>query len=137
MTDNVVDLSHTLPTLPDAGQVAGTYSVVGYCSLDDVLDFKIDPARGTSSRVALVLICGVEGSATGGTKTFSVVAAEHVEADQVADAQRVFSKLRNLAMRLRADPTEPLKRDRSFFGTPPDSANKCRTLQSQPTDASM
>ena len=62
---------------------------------------------------------------------------EHVDPDQVTDAKTVFDELRNLAMRLQTDPTEPLKRDRSFFTTSPDSAKKCRTLQSQPTDASM
>ena len=138
VTDNIVDVSHPLPLDANDAEVAGTNTLVAYCSLDDVLNFKLDPARGASSRVALVLICGVEGAAASdGKKTFSVEAVEHVDLDQVTDAKTVFDKIRNLATCLQTDPTEPLKRDRSFFTTSPDSAKKCRTLQSQPTDASM
>ena len=102
-----------------------------------MLNFKLDPARNAASLVALVLICSVEDEASGDKKTFSVEAVEHVEPDQVVSAQTVFSKLRKLVMHLQSDPQETLKRNRSNFSMPPDSANKCRTLQSQPTDASM
>ena len=101
------------------------------------MNLKLDPARNAASRVALVFICSVEDEVSGDKKILSVEAVEHVEPDQVVRAQTVFSKLRKLAMRLQSDPQETLKRNQSNFSTPPDSANKCRTLESQPTDASM
>ena len=33
-----------------------TYDVIGYCSMEHLFDFKLDPLRGRQHRVALVLI---------------------------------------------------------------------------------
>ena len=105
VTDKVADASCSMESdVDDSG------TVVAHCSVTEMLNFKLDPARNATSRAALVLICAVETIAFTGTKICILHAAEHVEADQVENARTVMKKLRKFAMCVRSDPQESLKR---------------------------
>ena len=95
------------------------------------MDFKLDPPRGQSNRVALVIINRVLD------KEFVVEAVEHVEPDDVRRAVKVMKKLMKLAAQVNPRGEESLKRQIEFASSPPTAVKKCRRLCLQPTDQSI
>lgn len=125
-TDNIFDLPDFLD-----GSEPVKYNLMAYCSKNDVMDFKLDPPRGQSNRVALVIITRVLD------KEFVVEAVEHVEPDDVRRAVKVMKKLMKLAAQVNPRGDESLKRQIEFASSPPTAVKKCRRLCLQPTDQSI
>jgi hypothetical protein len=125
-TTGIIDLAN-----PDAPQ-AEPYTVTGYCGLDNVLDFKLDPPRGKAARAAVILI--TQKDSTG----FQVQKLEYVEPDDTKNAIACFQKLRTLSKKVH--PVSSEKRSHSLgdlFVTSPADTKRCRTLRAAPTDASL
>ena len=107
-------------------------SLVGYCTMDALPGFRIDPPRGRAHRFAMCSIIKREDD------TFHVHKLEYIEPDQIEDAVRCFQKLRSLCKRIQPVSTE--KRSRTVAACS-DVTNalqkKARTLTAVPTDASL
>lgn len=69
-----------------------TYDVIGYCGMEHVLDFKLEPPRGRQHRVALVLISKAIQNG------FHVDKLEHVEPTDEPNAITCFQKCRTLSL---------------------------------------
>ena len=125
-TSKIVDVAN-----PDAEQV-GTYTVTGYCSMEELLNFKLDPPRGKGRRFAVVLISKVD------SEGFLVYKQEHVEPADSEHAVACFRKLRALSAKIK--PTSSAKRSHAMgdlFNAAPRDTKRCRTLQNMPTDVSL
>ena len=113
----------------------GNYVVIGYCSMNNLPGFRLDPPRGKQMRVALALICKVQGDAT-----LVIHKLEIIEPDQVANAVVCLQKLRRLSNSIHQSSSE--KRSHSFdlenvADTSPSDTKKARTLQAAPSDDSL
>ena len=84
------------------GLPSKTYDVIGYCGMEHLLDFKLDPPRGRQHRVALVLISKADQDG------FHVEKLKHVEPTDEINAITCFRKLRTLSMGVRPDPSEKI-----------------------------
>ncbi len=109
------------------------YTVVGYCSLDNLPGFRLDPPRGKTQRCALCMFTKMD------KEGFHVHKLEYLEPDQITHAIACFQKLRNLSMRIHPESEE--KRSHNVacaekFGPSPE-AKKARTLRTVPTDGSL
>ena len=95
--------------------------------------FCLDPPRGKSFRVALVLLSRADDEGLHNHKL------QYIEPDQVNDAVVCMQKLRELSKRVRSVSSE--KRSRGLAldsaGHSPCDIKKARTLQQTPTDASL
>ena len=118
------------------------YTVLGYCSLADMLEYKLDPPRGQRCRFAAVLITQVEssGDADGQQATVSLMVEklECIESGDAEHAMASFRKLRRLSMRLH--PVSEEKRSHALdhlFLEAPRELKRCRTLRAVPTDVSL
>ena len=128
VTSAVKDVANT------AGSIAnpvGDYSLVGYCSMESLPGFRLDPPRGKAFRVALVLFTSADD-----TEGLHVHKLEYIEPDQVNDAVQCIRKLRTLSRSVHSVSTE--KRSHSMLlgspGTPsPRDAKRAKTLQRAPT----
>ena len=67
--------------------------VRGYCSVDNLLDFRMDPPARAKERVSLLFITG---AAPGALTVHSVT---HVEAGTENEARHFVKKMRTLGMR--------------------------------------
>ena len=100
--------------------------------MQDILDFKLDPPRGKTSRTAVVLISSVD------TEGFQMHKQEYVEPGDSEAAVVCFRKLRLMCTKINSSDTE--KRSHALgdqFGAKPTDLKRCRTLQNMPTDGSM
>ena len=125
-TSRIIDVAN-----PDADQ-QGAYTVTGYCSINDMPNFKLDPPRGKSQRTAVVLISKMD------PEGYQVHKQEHIEPADAANACHCFRKLRALCTKIHPKGGE--KRSHAMgdlFTASPRDTKKCRTLQAQPTDASL
>jgi len=68
-----------------------SYDVLGYCALEHLLDFRLDPPRGRHHRVALVLISKTDKDG------FHVEKLDHVEPTDEPNAITYFRKMRTLS----------------------------------------
>ena len=118
---------------PDWEDIHEYVDVVGHCSLDSVLNFKLDPARGVAHRFALGLISAVGENPI----TMTLEALQPVDASQLAQMQTVLAKVRKLCMRTKCDVDETNKRNQTEFETPPTAVKKARSINRQPTDVSL
>jgi hypothetical protein len=118
------------------GSREGGYRLKGYCEMDSLLDFKLDPPRGQSARAAVAVISQVEMNGT----DFVLEAVEHVDQERVAHAVNTMKKLIKLSGLVETE-NRDLGGKRGItdfaFATPPASVKKCRTLTDQPSDASL
>jgi len=108
-----------------------TYNAVGYCSLDDLPGFRLDPPRGKTSRCALCLFTRMDDEGC------HVHKLEGIEPEHVQHAITCMQRLRKLCKQLRSSSTD--KRSHSVYldsGASP-STKKARTLQALPTDVSL
>ena len=125
-TPGIIDFAN-----PGASQ-PGLFNVMGFCGMNDILNFKLDPPRGKSSRVAVVLISKADAEG------FQVHKLEHIEPTDSDNAVACFRKLRHLCQKIHPKATE--KRSHALghvFASKPPGIKRCRTLQVMPTDASL
>ena len=105
-TKNIVDV------LGDALSFGSTISwdAVAYCGIDDLLEFKLGPPRGSSMRAAVATIIGLEM----GESAWSVVLekVQNIDASELSGATRAFKKLRTLGRHIKgsSDALDPSKR---------------------------
>ena len=134
-TKNIVDV------LGNALGVGGTvaWDAVAYCGIDDLLEFKLDPPRGSSMRVAVATIIGLEK----GESSRSVVLekVQNIDAVELNGVTSAFKKLRTLGRQIKgsADDLENNKRHAMpvLLSPEPKKLKSRRTLQRSPTAASL
>ena len=81
-TEGITDLAN-----PDAQEGReGNYTVVGYCTEDNLLGFKLDRPRAKPFRAAVALLSSVDGNCLQAHKP------EHVETENVDGAVASFRK---------------------------------------------
>ena len=124
------------PTSGDASSSAGasqlSYSVLGFCTLDHLSAFRLDPPRGKPTRCALCVISRREQD------IFHILKLECLEPEQVTTAIDCIRKLRTLCKGIRPSSTEKRSHDvRVCADAMPKQLKKARTLQTVPTDKSM
>jgi hypothetical protein len=103
---------------------------VGYCTLDSLPAFRLDPPRGKPFRVAVCLLNKKDDEG------FHIYKLEYIEPDQVEDATICFQKLRKFCKKIR--PTSLEKRSHVMvLNAETLGAKKARTLRAIPTGASL
>ena len=107
-----------------------TVEIRGYCSMDNVLEFKMDPPARAAERVCLLLITAAEPEA------LTVHSVTHIDPGAVHEAKYCLKKMRSLGMRAEYVESDGMKRMCEWARTP-DSAKKCRTLEAHPTGDSL
>jgi hypothetical protein len=110
-----------------------THTAVGYCTLDTLSGFRLDPPRGKTMRCALCLLTkkDVEG--------LHIHKLEYIEPDQVAHAVACMQKLRKLCSKIHPESQEKRSHAVAFCSgaQPSPDAKKAKTLRSVPTDADL
>ena len=101
------------------GEDPKTVEVRGYCSMDNVLEFKMDPLARAAERVCLLLITA------SAPETLTVHSVTHIDPGAVHEAKYFIKKMRTLGMRAEYLESDSIKRMCEWEKTP-DSANKCR-----------
>ena len=131
VTNSVKDIAH--PRSIEGEEPVGDYSVVGYCSVQNLAEFKLDPPRG-KPRVVLALLSSADE-----TEGFHIHKQEPVEPTQVSNAVYCLRKLRTLSKKLKCGSSEKRTHDFNLAtdaGEPRD-LKKARMLQVCPTDLSL
>ena len=105
-------------------------TIHGYCSISNLLSFKMDPPNKAKHRVCLLLITGCSQDA------ITVHSVTHVDEEAVTEAQYFIKKLRTLGMRTELQQSGEHKRMNALMKTP-DSAKKCRILETHPSGESL
>ena len=129
-TTNVKDVA--LPETQGASQPL-CHTVVGYCSLNNLAGFRLDPPRGKPARCALALFSKKNDEG------LHIHKLEYVEPDLVESAVLCMRKLRMLCKQVRPETQEK----RSHAVAMADSwaaaegIKKARQLHAVPTDASL
>ena len=108
----------------------GIYNAVGYCSMDEMTGFRLDPPRGKLNRVALCLFTKKDDEG------FHISKLEYIEPEHVNNAIACLRKLRSLSKQVRSTSLEKRSHSVTSAFSPP-SAKKARTLTAVPTDASL
>ena len=109
---------------------ARAVTIHGYCSVDNLLSFKMDPPNKAKHRVCLLLITGCSKD------IITVHSVTHIDEGTVTEAQYFINKLRTLGMRTELQQSGGHKR-MSAWSTTPDSAKKCRVLEGHPSGDSL
>ena len=109
---------------------ARAVTIHGYCSVDNLLCFKMDPPTNAKHRVCLLLITGCSKD------TITVHSVTHIDEGTVTEAQYFINKLRTLGMRTELQQSGEHKRMNAWSMTP-DSAKKCRVLEGHPSGESL
>ena len=104
--------------------------VRGYCSVDNLLDFRMDPPARAKDIFRLLLITGASLGA------FTVHSVTHVEAGTEREAKYFIKKMRTLGMRAEHAESSGLKRMNDWDKTP-ESAKRSRTLDAHPSGESL
>ncbi len=126
-TDGVTDPADT------AGAAQTGCTVVGFCSLQTLSGFRLDPPRGKPRRCA---ICFFSRKDEDGC--LHIHKLEYVEPDQIENAVACLRKLRKLCQKIKCDATEKRAVSDPDIQTNIGSlTKKARQLQTVPTDASM
>ena len=115
----------------------GNHTLVGYCSMDSLPGFRLDPPRGKNLRVALVLFTKADDA-----EGLHIHQLEYIEMDQIKDATRCMQKLRKLSKGVHSVSTEKRSHNITLeclspHGLSPTSTKKARALQAVPTDKSL
>jgi len=131
LTSDVKDVANPDGTVD---KPIGSHTVVGYCSIDSLSGFRLDPPRGKTFRVAVCLFTKADEQ-----EGLHIHLLEYIEADQVKQAVLCMQKLRRLSKGVHTGATE--KRSHSVAlesaGKSPCDTKKARTLQAAPTEASL
>ena len=111
-----------------------THTIVGYCSMHGLSAFVLDPPRGRSNRVALVLFARADEE-----EGLQIHKLEYIEPDQVQQAIQCMQRLRRLSKSVVSESTK--KRSHAVsLGTDtlsPCDTKKARKLHAAPTAASL
>ena len=112
----------------------GNHTLVGYCSMDSLPRFRLDPPRGKNFRVALALLSSADEK-----EGFHIHKLEYIEPEQVNQAVLSMQKLRTLSKRVRSVSTDKRTHSHALDSEDlsPTKMKKARTLQAAPTDASL
>ena len=108
-------------------------TTVGYCTVDTLPGFRLDPPRGKPTRCAICLF--TENDDEG----LHIHKLEHIEPDQVDNAIACTRKLRKLCKRIHPGSTENRSHAVALCTDEKTSARikKARSLHAVPTDASL
>ena len=114
----------------------GNHSLVGFCSMNDLAGFRLDPPRNKDFRFALVLFTKADDH-----EGLHIHKLEYIEMDQIENAVKCMQKLRKLSKGVHSVSTEKRSHSIAFEclserGVSPREIKKARNLQSVPTDAS-
>ena len=146
VTSKVKDIANPISNVSghaDAETTAGaasqradpSYTTVGYCTLDDLPGFRLDPPRGKPMRCALVLFTKKDAEG------FHIHKLEYIEPDQVDNAIICLRKLRTLSKKVQPVPLIKDKRAHAVFLEAAKRASgdtkRARTLQVAPTDEEL
>ena len=107
-----------------------TVTIHGYCSVDNLLYFKMDPPSRAKQRVCLLLITACSKEA------ITVHNVTHIDEGLVAEAEYFMKKMRTLRICAELQQYGEYKRMNEWSKTP-DSAKKCRILDAHPSGASL
>ena len=107
-----------------------TVTIHGDCSVDNLLNFKMDPPNKARQRVCLLLITASSPEA------ITVHCVTHIDEATVAEAQYFIKKMRTLGMRAEPQQSGGHKRMNAWDKSP-DSAKKCRVLDAHPSGESL
>ena len=134
-TRNIVDILGEALSL--TGAVA--WDAVAYCGLEDLLEFKLDPPRGSVMRTAVATIIGLEKTGSSGSVILEKV--QYIDASELNETTSTFKKLRTLTRHIKGsnEELETNKRHAApvMMSAMPRALKSCRTLQRSPTDASL
>ena len=123
----------TTKNVQDAGDAANTsvYTVSGYCLLDNVTEYKLDPAKGGRNphRLVLAVVTGKIDD------EFVVEQLWHLDPSQEATALEHFAALLAAAARVQGGMLSgAMKRKVEWTKSTPLDTRKCRSLARYPTD---
>ena len=107
-----------------------TVTIHGYCSLDNLLNFKMGPPSKAKHRVCLLLITASSPEAN------PVHSVTHIDEASVTEAQYCIKKMRTLGMCAEPKQSGEHKRMNEWPMTP-NSAKQCRVLEAHPSGASL
>ena len=107
-----------------------TVTMHGYCSVDNLVSFTMDPPSKAEQRVCLLLITACSKEA------ITVHSVTHIDEGAVAEAEYFIKKMRTLGMRTELQQSGKHKRLNEWKKTP-DSAKKCRMLEGHPSGESL
>ena len=131
VTSDVKDVANPDGTVDNP---IGSHTLVGYCSMDSLPGFRLDPPRGKTFRVAVVPFTKADEK-----EGLHIHKLEYIEPEQVKEAVLCMQKLRRLSKGVHTVSTE--KRSHSVAlvneGMSPCTTKKARTLQAVPTEASL
>ena len=105
-------------------------TIQGYCSVDNLLSFKMDPPNRAKHRVCMLLITGCSKDG------MTVHSVTHIDESAVTEGQYFIQKLRTLGMRTELQQSGDHKRMNEWSKTP-ESAKKCRVLEGHPSGESL
>ena len=116
------------------------WDAVAYCTTEQLLEFKLDPPRGSKMRFAVVVISAVEdrGESSARAVLEKVQMCEATELDGILAS---FRKLRRVCRSLTGS-QEPIEKERrrampAVLGPLPKQIKLCRSISRAPTDATM
>ena len=141
VTSDVCDVANPSGAAQPAGG-RSTYNVTGFCTLEDMAKFDLNPPRGHSQRYGIAFITNCEditqaSASQPGIKSFHLDKLQILEQTEGPKAVLVFQRLRRLTMRLNPPSTEERKHTLDFAEEPAPMMKKCRTLCAVPTDKSL
>ena len=114
----------------------GDYKVMGYCSMNNLSGFRLDPPRGKTLRIALAFF-----SKANDDGSLVLHKLEYIEADQMKNAVCCMQRLRRLSSRVRSSSfvkrSHSVDLESSESAPAPSSMKKARTLQAAPTAGSL
>ena len=129
-TTDVKDVAH--PNAHGATQPL-CHTLVGYCSLNNLAGFRLDPPRGKAARCALALFSKKDDEG------LHIHKLEYVEPEHVTNAVHCIRKLRTLCKQVRPETQE--KRSHAVAmadcWAATEGIKKARILHQVPTDASL
>ena len=116
-TKNMVDVLGN--ALGQSGTVA--WDAVAYCGIDDLLEFKLDPPRGSTMRAAVATVIGLET----GEGSWSVVLEKvhNIDAADLNGVRGAFKKLRTLGRHIKGAADEPDSYQHKVLETDSDEYN--------------
>ena len=133
ITKNVKDAAN-----PCDSSKHGSYSVTGYCTLENLQNFQLDPLRGQGPRHAIAFITScTKDDSPSDHKHCQLEKVQLLDASQGANAVAVFQRLRRLTMRVNPESNQGHKHDLDFAEESQKALKKCKTLKAMPTDVSL
>ena len=117
----------------------GAWDAVAYCGLEDLLEFKLDPPRGSAMRTAVATIIGLEMTESSCSVILEKV--QNIDATELNETTSTFKKWRTLTRHIKGSPEELENSKRHaapVMMTPsPKKVKTCRTIKRSPTASSL